>query len=173
MAENKRFTTYTTITRVVKDSEGKNKAMPFIIIEGNLTRDIELKSGKKANYVFTSIGTNVRAEEVYERAIGKYEKDKNYNDNVFFNLKFFGKTAERLAKIGTKGLHLVVWGNAEVDSYKANGVEKKSVSITVDNFIPIFKNSEKTEAKTDAPVAADGGYSADFEEPDDDEDIPF
>jgi single-stranded DNA-binding protein len=173
MAENKRFTTYTAITRVVKDSEGKNKAMPFIIIEGNLTRDIELKSGKKANYVFTSIGTNVRAEEVYERAIGKHEKDKNYNDNVFFNLKFFGKTAERLAKIGTKGLHLVVWGNAEVDSYKANGVEKKSVSITVDNFIPIFKNSEKTEAKTDAPVAADGGYSADFEEPDDDEDIPF
>ena len=99
MAENKRFTTYTTITRVVKDSEGKNKAMPFIIIEGNLTRDIELKSGKKANYVFTSIGTNVRAEEVYERAIGKHEKDKNYNDNVFFNLKFFGKTAERLATV--------------------------------------------------------------------------
>ena len=107
MAENKRFTTYTTITRVVKDSEGKNKAMPFIIIEGNLTRDIELKSGKKANYVFTSIGTNVRAEEVYERAIGKHEKDKNYNDNVFFNLKFF-ETAERLAKDRNR-LHLVVW----------------------------------------------------------------
>jgi hypothetical protein len=128
MAENKRFTTYTTITRVVKDSKGKNKAMPFIIIEGNLTRDIELKSGKKANYVFTSIGTNVRAEEVYERAIGKYEKDKNYNDNVKFNRK--------------DGIMFYSTVDVIIDGKVINGV------IIPENYAEELKTIYQTELKT-------------------------
>jgi len=177
--EKKRFTTYTTLKREFTSTDGKIQVRPYVIIEGNLTRDIELKAGKSAYYVFTSIGTNVSAEEVHARATGDYKKDGTYNQQGFVNLKFFGKTAERLAKVGSKGLRLVVWGDIEEESYKdAQKNDKKSVTITVENFIPIFKGAKvETEDSTlNQPDTNQPSANEEFFEPSDDyddEEIPF
>ena len=174
MENKKRFTTYSTLIKAFKNQEGKTEFRPYVIIEGNLTRDVELKTGKASYYVFTSMGTNVSAQEVFARAKGQYDDKTQYNQESFFNLKFFGKTAERLAKIGTKGLNIIVWGNLELDTYKdAKGNEKKSVSIIVENFKPIFKNSKNenetiNNPKTQKPVIQEAEI-----DDEDDEDIPF
>jgi len=140
-----------------------------------------LKAGKSACYVFTSMGTNVSAEEVCARAKGDYNKETNYNTNTFFNLKFFGKTAERFSKIGKKGLKIVIWGDIEEENYNSKEEARKSISITVDNFIPIFPKDAKPENGSNAaPSNKNNGQPAAYEEgplggldDDDDEEIPF
>ena len=53
-----------------------------------------------------------------------------------------------------------------MDSYKANGVERKGVSLLL--IISFLSSNSEKGSKNRCSVAADGGYSADFEEPDDD-----
>lgn len=155
--EKKRFTNYSTYQRTFIDSQGERQIRPFVIIEGNLTRDVELKSGKSTSYVFSSMGTSVSSEAVYAKAAGDYDKNASYDENPFFNLKFFGKTAERLAKIGKKGAKLSVWGDIEVEEYKdANGAVRKSITINVDNFTVLYmaNGNGNGEDNGEKPAAA-------------------
>lgn len=189
MAEKKRFTNFSTLTRTFTDGKGAQQTRPFVVIEGNLTRDIELKAGKNTPYVFASIGTSISAEEVFARSTGTFSNSDSYSESPFFNLKFFGKAAERVAKIGAKGLKLVVWGDLEEESYKDSaGNVKKSVTITVENFIVVFSNGvsdaggEATPASAQTPAkpapaqpqaSTPDPADALIEEEEEEDDLPF
>lgn len=147
--KRERFTNYSTMTRTYTTNEGSKKEKPFVVIEGNLVKDPELKAGKSTNYVFNSIGTSVSAEEVCARAKNIYDKSETYDDNNFFSVKFFGRLAERIAKIGKKGQKLIIWGDITEEEYKdASGNVKKNIEIKVENFIVIFSNQNNNSTKT-------------------------
>jgi single stranded DNA-binding protein len=190
MANNKkeRFTNYSTLTRTYETNAGERQDKAFVVIEGNLTRDPELKAGKSTSYLFNAIGTSVSAEEVFARANNTYDKKKSYDSNSFFNLKFFGRNAERIAKIGKKGMKLIIWGDIEKEEYTdSSGNDRISIGINVENFVAIFgggdygddKKSSKSNKKESKPKEKvedeeidDEELSTDFLE-DDDDDLPF
>lgn len=143
--EKKRFTNYSVLTRTFLTRNGEKVESPYIIVEGNLTKDPELKAGENTSYVFLSLGTSLSAAEVAARAAGSFSSKKTYDENNFFNLRFFGKQAERIAKIGKKGLKVIIWGDIEEEQYKAQGKIRTSASINVQNFVCVFNNGTEEE----------------------------
>ncbi len=113
--------------------------MNKVILLGNLTKDIELKtipSGKTVGNV--GIATN----ESYT------DKDGNKIDNVaFHNLSIWGKQAETLAKYTQKGSKILVEGKISYRQWEAqDGSKRMATSITVERFeFAGSKQENKTE----------------------------
>jgi len=79
-------------------------------------------------------------------------KDKNgqWQDNTqWHNLIIWGKTAERMTELVTKGQEVMIEGKIVNKMYEKDGEKKYSTEIEVADFLIISsKNSEKTESKT-------------------------
>ena len=112
--------------------------MNKVLLLGNLTKDIELKtipSGKVVGNV--GIATN----ESYT------DKDGKKIDNVaFHNLTIWGKQAETLAKYTQKGSKILVEGKISYRQWEAeDGSKRMATSITVERF-EFCGTKPKTEA---------------------------
>ena len=96
--------------------------MNLVVLKGNLTKDVELR--------YSPSGTAVGKSSI---AISDGYKDKQ--NTYFFNLTFFGKTAEMANQYLYKGSQVLVKGKLVQESWTDNmGNKKQNVSITVENM---------------------------------------
>jgi single-strand DNA-binding protein len=113
---------------------------------GNVTRDPELKYTAKGTAVINfSIATNRRIQS----------EDGQYKDSpTFHNIVAWSKTAERLAKVMSKGQKVYVEGRIDNRSYEKDGQTRYITEIVADNVI-VFDRSGR---------AAGGGNVSDFDD---------
>jgi single-strand DNA-binding protein len=123
--------------------------MNLVVVEGNLTRDCELK------YVGggTACGTFSIANNVYAG------KDKDEHTS-FFECVIWAKRAEALAPYLVKGTGVVVQGELRQERWEKDGEKRSAMKITV-NAISLKGRREKSSEQSAAP-------SDDFQD-----DIPF
>ncbi len=76
-------------------------------------------------------------------------KDKNgqWQDNTqWHNLVIWGKTAERISSMATKGQEIMIEGRLVNKQYEKDGEKRYSTDIEVTDFLLVSsKNTEKTE----------------------------
>ena len=105
--------------------------MNKIILQGNLTRDPDLKYFRDEN-TFSRVGIAVSH---------RYSKNKEVD---FFNPVAFGKTAETLSKYCKKGNRILIEGRLQTNTYEKDGVKHTGYDVIVDNLY--FCESGKKEA---------------------------
>ena len=131
--------------------------MNKVIISGYVVRDAEL------NY----IGEGVPKMSFCLGVNRSYQKDKNNKKSDFINFELFGKRAENLCQYVTKGKQILVEGELNIDNYEKDGEKRSFTKVKVDRLE--FLGSAATEKKTNADTLE----FTDFQEVDNDEDIPF
>jgi single-strand DNA-binding protein len=95
--------------------------MNVVVLKGNLTKDIELK--------YTPGGIAVGKTSI-AIADGYGDKQKTF----FFNLTFFGKTAEMVNQHFHKGSQILIKGKLQQDTWvDNNGYKKQAVGVIVEN----------------------------------------
>lgn len=126
-----------------------------VIIMGRLTRDPEMRH--------TQNGTAVASLTL---ACDRDFKPKNgENETDFIDVVVWGKTAEFAANYFTKGRMAIVEGRLQVRGWQdKDGNKRKSTEVVADRMY--FGDSKQEGKKQTAP-------SDDFEEIEDDGDIPF
>ena len=136
--------------------------MNTVSIEGNLTRDAELK--------YTTNGT-----AVLNFSIASNDKMKDKEEVVFIECTVFGKYAEAIAQYLIKGTPVLVIGSLKQDHWVDNqGKAKSKIYIKVDKM-KMFgrKNSDSSKYKP-APKAAPAQKQEEIPDVDiNEEDIPF
>ena len=125
--------------------------MNLIILNGNLTRGIEIK--------YTNSGTAVA-----ETAIAVTTKRKSgHDETLFIDLTFFGRTAEVANQYLQKGSKVLVEGRLQFSTWKANdGTNRSKHSMLV----------EKMEMLGSKPQQQQNNNSGNTMQ-NDDEEIPF
>lgn len=100
--------------------------MNKVILMGNITKDIELRTTNNGNTLANfSLATNesVKNGEVYE------------NKTTFHDLIAFGKNAENIAKFFSKGSKILIEGKLSKREWiDKNGVKRYPVEVIVDRF---------------------------------------
>ena len=111
--------------------------MNIVILQGNLTKDIELRSSTSTEVAKFSLAVR---------------RDKDNTD--FINCVAFGKTAELLSQYTSKGNKLAVEGRLQTGSYdNKDGVKVYTTEVIVNKM-------HLLEKKSDTPV---GNPRQDFE----------
>ena len=131
--------------------------MNKVIISGYVVRDAEL------NY----IGEGVPKMSFCLGVNRSYQKDKDNKKSDFINFELFGKRAENLCQYVTKGKAILVEGELNIDNYEKDGEKRSFTKVKVDRLE--FLSNATTEKKTNADTLE----FTDFQEVNDDEDIPF
>lgn len=103
--------------------------MNKIIIQGRITRDIEIESGKSgAEYSRFSVAVD---------RVGKKGDEKQTD---FFNCTAFGKTAAFLKQYFKKGDGIIVEGSMESSTYEKAGEKRMSWALIASHvYFPIQK----------------------------------
>ena len=131
--------------------------MNKVIISGYVVRDAEL------NY----IGEGVPKMSFCLGVNRSYQKDKDNKKSDFINFELFGKRAENLCQYVTKGKQILVEGELNIDNYEKDGEKRSFTKVKVDRLE--FLGGAATEKKTNTNTLE----FTDFQEVNDDEDIPF
>ena len=130
--------------------------MNNIQLIGRITKDLELKQGSNTSMCSFTIAVNRKfAKEGQQKA-------------DFINVICFGKVAENLVKYQGKGSQIGVIGSLNIDQYQDQEGNNRTFTKVVANEIE-FLGGATTEKKTNADTLE----FADFQEVNDDEDIPF
>ena len=132
--------------------------MNKIIISGRLVRDAEL------SYIASTATPKISFTLAVER---NYQKDKNNKKVDFINCEQLGKHVENLCQYITKGKQILVEGELNIDNYEKDGEKRSFTKVKVDRLE--FLGGATTEKKTNADTLE----FTDFQEVNDDEDIPF
>ena len=113
-----------------------------VTISGNLTRDPELREAGGATILSFSVAVNDRAKN---QQTGEWEDRPNFIDCVMF-----GKRAEALAPLLSKGLKVAVSGRLRYSSWEAkDGTKRSKVEVAADE-VELMARAERREE-----VAAD------------------
>lgn len=132
--------------------EGLNRVQ----LLGNLGADPELRQTGAGSVLKLRLATS----ETF------LDKDKQRQERTeWHNVTVWGKRAEGLAKILTKGSRLLVEGSIRTSQYEKNGEKRYSTEIAAQN---ILLQGGGKPANTNAARPAQ-----DFPEPANDDDIPF
>lgn len=107
--------------------------MNKILIIGNLTKDVELKSTTSGIEVCTF---TLGVKRNYTNKDGKYDSD-------FPNFIAFNKTAEIISKYTKKGFTLAVEGRIQTRSYEKDGKKVYVTEIVVESVEFLDKKSDK------------------------------
>lgn len=146
-------------------------AIAKVIIQGNVTADIELKA--------TASGTSVCSFNV---AVNRYSKEPGAVKADFFTVVAWQSKAEMIAKHFGKGKPILVCGRLENREWQdKNGNKRVSTEIIAEEVSFVGGGAENaTEAKSNAPTASQtympgafGGNSTKFEELATPEGLPF
>ena len=132
--------------------------MNKVILSGRVTRDAEL--GYIPNVGVPKLSFSLAVER-------NYQKDKNNKKVDFINFELFGKRAENLCQYVTKGKQILVEGELNIDNYEKDGEKRSFTKVKVDRLE--FLGGATTEKKTNTDTLE----FTDFQEVNDDEDIPF
>ena len=130
--------------------------MNKIILTGRLTRDAEI------GY----IGATGTPKMAFSIAVERnYQKDKDNKKVDFINCEMLGQRAEKLSQYVTKGKAILVEGELNIDNYEKDGEKKSFTKVKVDRLEFLAGNSNN-ENKANA-------NTLEFQEVDDNDDIPF
>lgn len=131
--------------------------MNLIVLKGRITADIELKK----------VGANQTSVCDFSVAVNRrFEKDKT----DFINCQAWGNTAEFIAKYFGKGKEIALCGELHIDQYEKDGEKRYSTRVKVDNVEFCGSKSDNSES---AGTETKSVKNADFEELEDDLDLPF
>jgi len=132
-----------------------------VTVEGNLTRDPEMKALPSGDNVTNfSVATN----RVYNDRDGNKKEEVEYH-----NIVVFGKQAENVAKYLTKGSGAFIEGRLQTRSWDKDGVKMSRTEIVADRVQFGAKGGESTAPKSESP-----GVLPDYPEDEiNPEDIPF
>lgn len=127
------------------------------IVEGNLTRDPEMKTLPSGSTVTSmSLATNRRYKD----------KDGNLQEEVqYHNVVVFGKQAESCAKYLTKGSSALVTGRIETRSWEKDGVKQYRTEIVADDVTFGARPQQSTIAGTNVPYPDGSETGADIQNP--------
>ena len=132
--------------------------MNRVILTGRLVRDAEL----------SYIASNATPKMSFSMAVERnYQKDKNNKKVDFINCEQLGKHTENLCQYVTKGKQILVEGELNIDNYEIDGEKRSFTKVKVDRLE--FLSNATTEKKTNTDTLE----FTDFQEVDNDEDIPF
>lgn len=142
-----------------------------VIISGNLTRDMELRSTAGG----TSVGSfGVAVNERRKNAqTGEWEDYPNFVDCTMF-----GKRAEALGQYLTKGAKVAIEGRLHYSSWEKDGQRRSKLDVTVDE-VELMSRREDAQGSYQQPARqaptrqAYGGYQPAPQTALYDEDIPF
>ena len=130
--------------------------MNKIILTGRLTRDAEI------GY----IGATGTPKMAFSIAVERnYQKDKDNKKVDFINCEMLGQRTEKLSQYVTKGKAILVEGELNIDNYEKDGEKKSFTKVKVDRLEFLAGNSNN-ENKANA-------NTLEFQEVDDNDDIPF
>ena len=124
------------------------KNLNVVVVDGNLTKDIELNEGRTIGRFTLAVNESTKGAD------GQYTDYAN-----FLDCKIFGKTANSLAQYLTKGKRVSVKGRLHQDRWEKDGVKNSRVVINVDEVF--FTGSKKNE---DSPSSGNAAFP---------EDVPF
>ena len=108
------------------------KNLNMAVVDGNLTKDIELNNEKTVGRFTIAVNESTKGAD------GQYTDYAN-----FFDCKVFGKTATALAQYLKKGTRVSVKGRLHQDRWEKEGVKNSRVVISVDEVF--FTGGRKTE----------------------------
>ncbi len=124
---------------------------------GNLGTDPELKQTGAGNVLKLRLATSERY----------LDKDKQPQERTeWHNVSIWGKRAEGLAKVLTKGSRILVEGSIRSSQYEKNGEKRTTFEIAAQN---ILLHGGGKPANTNASAPTQGSFPADVS----DDDIPF
>ena len=130
--------------------------MNKIILTGRLTRDAEL------GYIGATGTPKMSFSIAVER---NYQKKGAENKKVdFINCEMLGQHTEKLRQYVTKGKAILVEGELNIDNYERDGEKRSFTKVKVDRLE--FLSSSNNEVK-------ETSNTLEFQEVDDNEDIPF
>lgn len=132
--------------------------MNKVVLTGRLVRDAEL------SYITSTSTPKMSFSIAVER---NYQKDKNNKKVDFINCEQLGKHVENLCQYVTKGKQILVEGELNIDNYEKDGEKRSFTKVKVDRLE--FLSNTTTEKKTNTDTLE----FTDFQEVNDDEDIPF
>ena len=132
--------------------------MNRVILTGRLVRDAEL------SYITSTATPKMNFSLAVER---NYQKDKNNKKVDFINCEQLGKHVENLCQYVTKGKQILVEGELNIDNYEKDGEKRSFTKVKVDRLE--FLGGSTAEKETNADTLE----FTDFQEVDNDEDIPF
>ena len=132
--------------------------MNKVVLTGRLVRDAEL------SYIASTSTPKMSFSIAVER---NYQKDKNNKKVDFINCEQLGKHVENLCQYVTKGKQILIEGELNIDNYEKDGEKRSFTKVKVDRLE--FLAGATTEKKTNTNTLE----FTDFQEVDNDEDIPF
>lgn len=118
----------------------------IVVISGRVVRVAELKYNPQS-------GT---AHILFDIACNRMSKDKKAD---FFNCIAFGKTAELVADLLSKGDQLTINGRLQIDEWEKNGEKRTAPKIIVNGFDKMWPPKQQEET---APVS-DGIQESNFD----------
>lgn len=140
-----------------------------VIITGNLTRDIEVRTTQSGTIVGT-IGVAVN-DRIHNSSTNAWEDYANY-----INCVLFGKRAESLQPYLVKGAKVAIEGKLRWSSWETDGQKRNKIEVIVDDLELLSPRNGGNGAQAQPSVAA---YSApktpviDEEASAMDEEVPF
>lgn len=143
-------------------------AINRVIIEGNLTRDVEMRATASGLAV---AGFTVAVNEKRKNAEGEY-----VDAPVFVKCSLFGTRAEKLSKYLLKGTKVTIDGKLRYSQWVKDDEKRHELSIIVDQLEFSGGKREQTGDAPATPYEPSHAAPATAPEPDLDlyaEDIPF
>lgn len=133
-----------------------------VILIGNLTRDVELKSTPK--------GTQVAVGSLAINRSYKTDQGEKREETTFVDVEFWGRVAEIVAEYVKKGNPLYVEGRLKQESWedKETGKKRARLKVVAENIQLLGSRSKPTES---APEPEEPGAAS--RPPVADDDIPF
>ena len=130
--------------------------MNKVVLTGRLVKDSEL------NY----IGATGTPKMVFSLAVERnYQKDKNNKKVDFINCEMIGQHTEKLSQYVVKGKAILVEGELNIDNYEKDG-ERRSFTKVKGDRLEFLSSNTNNENK-------DNANTLEFQEIDDNDDIPF
>ena len=130
-----------------------------VILQGRLTNNPELK--------VTTTGKSVTS---FSLAVERDFSTGNEKETDFINIVAWNKTAEHLSKYFFKGKQLLVTGSLQVRKYQTQNGENRNVTEVIADKVYFCGDKTQDPLQT---VQNNLEQYGDFNEVDDDEDIPF
>jgi len=134
----------------------------LVVLRGNLTRDVEVKTlGSGTTVANFSIAVNRRF---------KNAKDELQEETSFIDCEAWGPKATNIEKLFRKGSSILISGSLKQERWETDGQKRSKVLVRVENFEVLDRKA--TGATDDQPTANANASSGDATGSMD-EDIPF
>lgn len=128
--------------------------MNIVILEGNLTRDPELRTAGDSQVCDFGIATN--------RPIKRKDGSKD-QETVFVDCEVWAGAAEVLAKYAKKGTAILIQGSLKLDTWEVDGQKRSKLRVRVNDF-KFLGGGRSNSASSDSDEASDeAGESASAE----------